>query len=206
MNLIDELKSISTVISRQLWAMNSNSPDQPHLIFPEKRDHEVRISEQESKILLANLLEQTSWFYSVETPTVQEYTQKGFTPQSARTDISLYRNSNRSSKLVNIELKAGNPNKESFRKDFEKLLREELDGLWFHTIKNADKRTLPNIYNKILQAFGDLKPYLKGRDRFILFAFCVLEKKELIYKFISINDSLDENWSKIQKVFSTELL
>jgi hypothetical protein len=201
---IDELKKLSQTVSERLWGMVGDSPNRPHLIFPEYRDDRVRISEQESKILFANALEQSRWFYSVETPTTQTYIQSGSTPLSARTDISLYSNSDRSSKLVNIELKAHNPSKESFRKDLEKLLREGLDGLWFHTLENYNRGTLPNIYGKILQALSDLRPHLKGKDRSIMFAFCVLEKRELIYKLVPISDSIEESWSRIQSIFSNE--
>jgi hypothetical protein len=204
MTLIDELRKLSQEVSEKLWTMVNDGPRRPHLIFPEYRDKRIRISEQESKILFANLLENSRWYYSIETPTVQSYIQSGTSPLSARTDISLYNNSSRSSKVVNIELKAHNPTKESFRKDLEKLLREELDGLWFHTLDNSNRGTLPSIYEKIKQAFSELKPHLKGRDRSILFAFCILEKRELIYKLIPINDSLDENCSKIQSVFVAE--
>ena len=204
MAIINELKGLSKTVSERLWAITDNSPDRPHLIFPEYRDKRIRISEQESKILFANIIEQSRWFYSIETPTVQTYVQSGTTPLSARTDMSLYENSSRSSKAVNIELKAHNPSKESFRKDLEKLLREDLDGLWFHTLDNSNRGTFPSIYGKILDAFFDLKEHLKGRERIIIFAFCLLEKRELIYKLIPINSSIEENWANIQSIFSAE--
>jgi len=202
--LIDKLKKLSNTVSGKLWDMVEDSPERPHLIFPGYRDGRVRISEQESKTLFANILEGSRWFYSVETPTAQTYVQSGTTPLSARTDISLYDNSNLSSKLVNIELKAHNPSKESFRKDLEKLVREEINGLWFHTIENCNQRTLPSIFDKITKAFVDLKPYLKGKHRIILFAFCVLDSKETIFKMIAINDSVDKNWAEIQRVFTID--
>ncbi len=202
--LIDKLKKLSNTVSEKLWDMALDSPERPRLIFPKYRDGRVRISEQESKTLFTNTLEESHWFYSVETPTAQTYVQSGTTPLSARTDISLYDNANLSSKLVNIELKAHNPHKESFRKDLEKLVREEIHGLWFHTIENCNKRTLPSIFNKITKAFVDIKPYLKGKHRIILFAFCVLDSKETIFKMIAINDFVDKNWAEIQRVFTID--
>ena len=202
MTLIDELKSLSKIVSEKLWKMTDDHPSRPHLIFPEYRDKRIRISEQESKIIFSNVLEQSRWFYSVETPTVKTYVQSGATPLSARTDISLYETPSPSSKLVNIELKAHNATKENLRKDLEKLLREELDGLWFHTLENCNSATLPRICEKFQEAFHDLREYFGGKRRSILFVFCVLETKELINKLIRIEGSKEEVWADIQKIFS----
>jgi hypothetical protein len=198
---IEELKNLSELVSQRLWDINQNNPKRPHLIFPEYRDNKIRVSEQESKVIFTNVLEETRWFYSVETPTVETYIQSGSTPLSARTDISLYASHSTSSKVLNIELKAHNPSKESFRKDLEKIVREGLDGLWFHTLDNSNRGTLPSIYQKIHDAFHDLLPYLVGKERNILFAFCTLQKRELIQKVVCINGSNEEIMSNIKKTF-----
>ena len=204
--LIEELRNLSTRVSEKLWSIVKNHPDRPHLIFPEYRDNKTRISEQESKILFSNILENSEWFYSVETPTLQTYIQSGKTPLSARTDISLFRNPDPASKAVNIELKAHNATAESFRKDLEKLLREQLDGLWFHTLENRNKGTLPRIYEKIQRAFSDLKPHIQGKHRKILFAFCLLRTEELIFKIVTIDGSVDKNIELIQQTFDKDTI
>ncbi len=204
MTFIDELKGLSKAVSDKLWEMTDDGPGRPHLIFPEYRDKRIRVSEQESKIIFTKVLDQSHWFYSVETPTVQTYVQSGATPLSARTDISLYETSSPSSKLVNIELKAHNTTKENLRKDLEKLLREEIDGLWFHTLENCNSATLPRICKKFMDAFYDLRQYFGGKPRIILVVFCVLETKELINKLIHITGSEKEVWETIQKIFSEQ--
>lgn len=58
----------------------------------------------------------------METPTTETYMQKGKTPQSGNTDLSLYIDAfqadcHKFSKVTNIEFKAGKPGKEFIRKD-----------------------------------------------------------------------------------------
>lgn len=61
------------------------------LIFPTKRGGSLRISEQEAKLLFfQHLTLDRKFFFSVETPTVETYRQKGMTPMSARVDLTLY--------------------------------------------------------------------------------------------------------------------
>ena len=199
---IDELKKISKLVSQKLCdmrGMDQNNPDRPHLIFPEKRDNSIRISEQESKIIFTNFFEEFGWFYSVETPTGQGY---GSSERSARTDISLYESPDLSSKVLNIELKAHNPSRESIRKDLEKIAREGLDGLWFNTLDNSNRGTLPNIYGKICDALEELLPYLVGKERNILFVFYILQEDKLIHKVICINGSKEEICNNIKDTFS----
>ena len=58
------------------------------LIFPTKRDGSLRISEQEAKLLFfQHLTLDRKFFFSVETPTVETYRQKGMTPMSVKGSI-----------------------------------------------------------------------------------------------------------------------
>ncbi len=197
---IDGLKEISKLVSQKLCdmrGMDQNNPDRPHLIFPEKRDNSIRISEQESKVIFTNFFEEFGWFYSVETPTVQTY---GSSERSARTDISLYESPDVSSKVLNIELKAGSPSEKEIRKDLEKIVREGLDGLWFNTLDNSNSGTLPNIYGKIRDAFKKLSDDgLVVKEINILFAFCILRERELICREKCVDSSTLKNIEDIFK-------
>ena len=88
--IIKDVREINRRLFYELWnvADNSKLPTglSPCLIFPKKRDEEIRISEQESRVLFCGLLNNLNYFYSVETPTEELYTQKGDTPQSALSD------------------------------------------------------------------------------------------------------------------------
>lgn len=155
------------------------------------------------------VLEDSSrWFYSVETPTYEVFRETGKKDLSARTDVSLYEVAVPSvqSKKVNIELKANNPPVEHFRKDFEKLAREGLDGVWFHLLKNADSGTLPSVFQKIRESFRALKQHLVGKPRFILFAFCVLDvlkgqDQRLLQGVLEIGDPWQHALDGVERLF-----
>lgn len=156
----------------------------PRLIFPEKRDETIRISEQESRILYCNHLNTTQYYYSIETPTQNTYQQTGTSPISASTDLSLYLHNNRTfTKMVNIEFKALNVPEENIRKDIEKLVKEKIAGNWFHTLKNIDSGTLPSLFKKCIKALKSCSPLLSKpaegwyNDISIIFCFCVLDKR-----------------------------
>jgi hypothetical protein len=112
------------------------------LIFPTKRDGSLRISEQEAKLLFfQHLTLDRKFFFSVETPTVETYRQKGMTPMSARVDLTLYDSDRKP--VAHVEYKSHNCGLEDIRKDLEKLLREKRTGCWFHTLENANRNTIP---------------------------------------------------------------
>jgi len=207
-NLKRELIALNEEVAKRLWIMWEmvhKGTDGSKFIFPKIRNpkYPIRISEQESKIIFCQLLERSPWHYSVETPTEQTYQQKGKEPLSARTDISLYRTSSLDTKIVNIELKAKSTLPEHFRKDFEKLIRDGLDGVWFHTLKSQNSKTMPKIFNKIIQAFDDLKKYFKESEKSILFTFCILdEPNNLIHKEVQFKGSADKWMEDIKTIFS----
>jgi len=99
--------------------------------------------------------------FAVEVPTTHQYTFSGTTKMSARTDLVVYtcRPDDPQTLVRNlaIEFKAHNPRVQAIRKDLEKLLREECDGLWFHVLQNADSKTIPALMVKFTQAIGDLR-------------------------------------------------
>ncbi|MGV7223043.1 MAG: hypothetical protein ACQ9MH_16120 [Nitrospinales bacterium] len=203
-----ELIELNEEVAKRLWVMwdmVQNKTDDSKLIFPKKRNQSPRVSEQESKIIFCQLLEKSPWHYSVETPTVQTYQQKGKGYQSGSTDISLYNTSSLNTKIVNIELKAHNPSKESFRKDFEKIIRDGLDGVWFHTIKSQNRGTMPAIFNKIIKAFEDLEHHFKETEKSILFTFCILdEPNKLIHLEVQFKGPADKYMEKIKTIFSQQ--
>jgi len=198
MTVLDDLRRLCVELSELLWKVHKSDGAGPRLIFPARRDGIARISEQESRILLCQLLESSSWFYSVESPTLRTYKQQGKTAISGRSDVSLYASHRPDSKRANVELKAhGKIDIEDFRKDFEKVLREDIDVLWFHTLENTDRGTIPNVFSKIRKAFALLKKEIDGRTHSIVFAFCVVERKELWFTTVALSGSADEQLRRI---------
>ena len=212
MMVIDDVLEINRRLFYDLWHIANVScvPNglSPRLILPKKRTEDIRISEQEARFLYCSLLNNLNYFYSVETPTEEVYIQKGQTPQSAASDLSLYTYNNKAfSKVMNVEFKAHNPPEEHIRKDIEKLLKESIPGNWFHTLKNVDKRTLSRLFEKIANSLKACQTIVKCSDISILFSFCVLEKKwGCIKHFLyhssvgSINEYIDDFFKLEYKV------
>lgn len=150
-------------------------------MFPSIRAGTVRVSEQESKILIAGWLSSRNMAYSVETPTTETYVQSGLTPMSARLDLTVYGSPDPADRALNIELKAGNPNPTAFAKDLEKLLREARPGLWFHTLAAANTATMTSLCSKIRAGIERALPMVPAEAATPLhFAFCVLRPAQMI--------------------------
>jgi hypothetical protein len=119
-------------------------PSEYGLIFPAKRDGSVRVSEQETKLLFVqHLTVDKRFLFSVETPTIETYRQKGKKSISGRVDLTLFGLDRKP--VAHIELKAHSCTVEAVRKDLEKLLRERTAGMWFHTLHRANRRTLETL-------------------------------------------------------------
>ena len=207
--IIKNVLEINRRLFYELWnvADNSKLPTglSPRLIFPKNRDEEIRISEQESRVLFCGILNNLNYFYSIETPTEELYTQKGDTPKSALSDLSLYIQSNEKFiKVLNVELKALNPDAEAFRKDIEKLMRENVPGNWFHTLKNIDSGTLPNIFKKIANSIKDCKKNCDCKNFSIIFSFCGLEQQWGCIKHFEHNPSLGKFDEYVDNFFALE--
>jgi hypothetical protein len=137
------------------------------------------VSEQESRVLVTQWCEQRGVFFSVETPTGETYRQSGTRELSARTDVTAYGRGGVTDRALHIELKAGNPGVEEFRKDLEKLLRERVKGLWFHTLTTANSRTWSSLERKVSSALDSLHGSRGDVSHSVHFAFCVLESRQL---------------------------
>jgi hypothetical protein len=177
-------------VASQLWAVYHNDPGSPYLIWPQLRGAATRVSEQESKMLISQWLQQHDHHYSVETPTTKTYRQKGKGERSARIDVTIYSSRNATSRVLNIELKGGTSSDTNFSKDFEKLIRETVPGLWFHTLEKADPRTWRTIENRICRAFDVVRDFSLGQTHTIHFAFCVLESRE----FVEFTIDFGQDW------------
>lgn len=186
-------------VAESLWAMHHGRAGAPSLIFPTTRDGAPRVSEQESKILLSRWLEREDVPHSVETPTVESYQQKGRTPLSGRIDVTVYGSREPDDRIVNVELKKGPADEEAFRKDFEKLLREGTDGLWFHTLDQADTRTWRAIEGKIGSAFETESRHLETARHSLSFAFCVLTPPQFVWFALDLAGHFESQWPQAMR-------
>ena len=159
--------------NQKIGTYNNNSS---RIIFPLKRESqdkkaEFRNSEQELRFVFVeefNKYCSKNWdaYYSVETPTSKRYDfsnkekpckvdyPKG---QSAMVDFSIFlKEQDKLTRVALIEFKALNPDKQSYMKDYVKLLNEDQKFVYFIMIvKSANNRTIKSIADKINASYAN---------------------------------------------------
>jgi hypothetical protein len=162
--IIEALKELLNIGEENKIKPNSES----RLLFPLYRNDDIRISEQELRFLLVRKLENKKLYYSVETPTKEEYTFTSNGSRSGNLDLCLH---DEVGKRINIiELKYDNVDITS---DFEKLLREKTNqseetnqNYFVQFVKNCDAGTIPNIEAKYMNALDSVElKEPKGKDK-----------------------------------------
>lgn len=157
--------------------IGTNNNNSSRIIFPLKREskdkkEEFRISEQELRFVFVEEFNKycsaKKWdaYYSVETPTSKRYDfSKKDTPckvddskgQSAMVDFSIFlKEQDKLTRVALIEFKALNPDKQSYMKDYVKLLNEDQKFVYFIMIvKSAKDRTIKSIAEKIKASYAN---------------------------------------------------
>lgn len=159
--------------NQKIGTYNNNSS---RIIFPLKREskdkkEEFRISEQELRFVFVeefNKYCSKNWdaYYSVETPTSKRYdfSNKEMpckvdypNGQSAMVDFSIFlKEQDKLTRVALIEFKALNPDKQSYMKDYVKLLNEDQKFVYFIMIvKSANDRTIKSITEKIKASYDN---------------------------------------------------
>ena len=159
--------------NQKIGTYNNNSS---RIIFPLKRGskdkkEEFRISEQELRFVFVeefNKYCSKNWdaYYSVETPTSKRYdfSNKEMpckvdypNGQSAMVDFSIFlKEQDKLTRVALIEFKALNPDKQSYMKDYVKLLNEDQKFVYFIMIvKSAKDRTIKSIAEKIKASYDN---------------------------------------------------
>lgn len=159
--------------NQKIGTYNNNSS---RIIFPLKRESKdkkevFRISEQELRFVFVeefNKYCSKNWdaYYSVETPTSKRYdfSNKEMpckvdypNGQSAMVDFSIFlKEQDKLTRVALIEFKALNPDKQSYMKDYVKLLNEDQKFVYFIMIvKSANDRTIKSIAEKIKASYDN---------------------------------------------------
>ena len=159
--------------NQKIGTYNNNSS---RIIFHLKREskdkkEEFRISEQELRFVFVeefNKYCSKNWdaYYSVETPTSKRYdfSNKEMpckvdypNGQSAMVDFSIFlKEQDKLTRVALIEFKALNPDKQSYMKDYVKLLNEDQKFVYFIMIvKSANDRTIKSIAEKIKASYDN---------------------------------------------------
>jgi hypothetical protein len=191
------------------------------LLYPKKRSGDVRISEQELKILFCAELVNTNKIFSVETPTVETYSFTGTDCKSGNIDVCIHDfQCKKFTRINNIEFKAHNGN---YRRDFEKLIGEEGNNYFIHVLPSINNRTLFNkkiktrkpVINKYIEAielvYSDAKKPNKYKS--LTFYICILKPFVLLRNVIDkknencmtkIKDKLELNYSVKKDIFTSD--
>jgi hypothetical protein len=153
-----------------------------NILFPHTRSQADRVSEQEARCIFLTQIAKANLLYSIETPTEKTYKFTGEGKISASTDLTVY--SRQAEKLVNVEFKSkgfspGRKDTSMISKDMEKLIREPVDGFWFHILDGVNNNTLPNLWSLFCAEYWEaLKSSLQKdaiKKKSITFHFCVLK-------------------------------
>ena len=176
-------------VAKKLINLNNvfdiSKSSQESLLFPKyrsKKKEEIRISEQESKILFSNHFLKNKTFFSIEVPTMSSHSFSGKTKISARFDLATYKKSNKNGLEFDwiIELKAHNPKVTSIQKDLEKMLASNCNCVWFHTLKNENKATIHSILGKFNDSFKTLSTNKNSiGSKKMLLVFVIIDQKLL---------------------------
>lgn len=177
----------------------------PSLIYPKKKEPKTdeqakRISEQEAKILFCHILLQNKVVFSVETPTIGEYSFTGNKKISARLDLCIYKKEENQYVRSNcIEYKAHNKSK-TFRSDIEKLLCEKGNNYFVHILDSVNSGTLYtssaqtnrtpviNKYINTIKRLNDSKACNEIHFDSLTFYICILNPFRIITNTISKTD------------------
>ncbi|WP_104193805.1 hypothetical protein [Cryobacterium sp. M25] len=188
---MDVVEDLCHPLSQQMWSVHGDLDNGPSLIFPFKRTGTVRVSEQESRVLLCQVLESSPWFYSVETPTLETYSQTGASALSGRIDVTVHGTRSAVDRVLNVELKAGLPSLESLHIDFEKLVPEAVDGLWFHTLERTNSANLQVLLGRMRQAIDSVGEEGLAAGHTLSLALCLLDKRVLLSANILLGVDLE---------------
>ncbi len=172
----------------ELTKIYSQSPN-VSLLFPiyhNENNNNLRVSEQESKIVLANIFIKNHIPFSIEVPTITKHSFSGEKDLSARFDMATYAQNSRTDFNWVIELKAHNPSQKSIEKDFEKMVASKCNCIWFHTLENEYKGTIPSLLKKFNNALTKEIEHNEGTHMWII-GIVVLRKKRLYLRKINLN-------------------
>jgi hypothetical protein len=206
MNILELMLKISYTVSKNLSSLNDElsqyKTSTKKIIFPKIKDNK-RVSEQEARFLFTQELESSGIHYSIETPTTNKYkfSKDAKTKTSALIDLCTYKLNNNSFKRdLLIEFKA---HTQDCSTDFEKLLNEPENGIFFHLLATVDNGTLTveknNTKGVLSHYIHDINSIIKTKelsklnrnDWDITFIVASILPKFVIAKTMKKDDLLD---------------
>jgi hypothetical protein len=189
------------------------------LIYPKNRSSDIRISEQELKVLFCAELININKIFSVETPTVGKYSFTGKNSESGNIDVCIYDFKDKKYlRTNNIEFKAHNKN---YKSDFEKLIGEEGDNYFIHVLPSINNGTLFSdksskrkpVINKYIEQIDAIYTCAGKPNKYktLTFYICILDPFILLKNIINkehdgciskIKSKLELNYSIRKNIFN----
>lgn len=180
-------------------------PSGRRLVFPRRETGALRVSEQEARFFFVHALEESSFVYSVETPTKKLYQQKGIGYSRAAFDATVADGEGRN--VRNVEFKFGGisperKNRTTVAKDMEKLLRDPGDGLWFHLLEAVDNSTLTKVLTTLRGELAELLSRYGPEiaEKTLTMHICVLRQGFSIHREVALHARLEH--SELSQTFS----
>ena len=133
-----------------------NSEDRNYLKLSHEVEGGAKVREPEARHVICQVLAKDRIYHGIEVPTIGLYRFSGKGKRRALIDLTIFEGQRR---LINIELKEGQPSKSDkkvnpIEKDVEKLLCEDVIGTaFFHILQASDRGTMPAIIKKYESAF-----------------------------------------------------
>jgi len=184
---IDLLTELFQQTCIKLWNLSDVESEPsalaPRLVYP-LRGKEIRISEQEARLVCCSILDHSSLFYSVETPTNKTYQQKGNKFIRGRTDLTIYKSGTQPfQRDIYIEFKNPGSSEKQVGKDIEQLVREGYTGGYFQIVCKTNSGTFKKLFQKYTYGFIEYQKLFSpeefsSKKISILFCFCVLQKQK----------------------------
>ena len=118
------------------------------------------------QLFIHKLIENTDYKYSVETQTSVPHNNTGKNNsqgnnshgRSGNIDLTIYDPESTKGVLlnfINVEFKAIGASFDAVRVDIKKLMMEKSCGIWFLSLINANKGTMPKVLQKLSRAFNE---------------------------------------------------
>jgi hypothetical protein len=201
-----EISSVCRLTDFSLWdaydlSLNGSfeSAGKGHFLFPRYRgsqDQSLRVSEQEARFAFVESLRRSSFLYSVEAPTNKLYQFTGSTPMSAQSDLAIHDEAGQ--RICNVEFKAKGISPSANKhihiyKDFQKLLREPIWGLWFHLLESVNNSTINDLlcvmHSQICKVQQEFK--YDAESPGLTIHICVLQHGFSLQKDLSISPDIE---------------
>lgn len=202
------LEDVLDASNKALWSSYdaSLSGDYSNLVlpvvFPKYRRNsstEIRVSEQEARAIVSLNLARTSYLTAVEVPTGLNYQQRGDGERSALFDLCVCDPVSADS-VVNMEFKAGGCSTRAqdcsrIGKDLEKLIFEDADAVWFHTLEAVNSATIPELLGVVQSEIRRLAQCVDRNiaDKTLGFHICVLRQGFSIRKQLELRSGVTDD-------------